>query len=118
MSSITSVYEALTPRNQLRLQELGARFRLARQRRQWTQKDLAAKAGISEGTLKKVEAGNPRVPLGFWLQLMDIFAMADEIEQLMWPENDRVGAAMDNRPLRQRVRRSRSAPIEFDLEDD
>jgi Predicted transcriptional regulator len=117
MPSASSVYETLTAKNQLRLQELGERFRLARQRRQWTQKDLAARAGISEGTVKKIEAGNPRVPVGFWLQLMDIFAIAAEIEQLALPENDRVGAAMDDRPLRQRVR-SRAAPIEFDLEED
>jgi transcriptional regulator with XRE-family HTH domain len=117
MPSASPVYETLTSRNQLRLQELGERFRLARQRRQWTQKDLAAKAGISEGTLKKIEAGNPRVPVGFWLQLMDVFGIADEIELLALPENDRVGAAMDDRPIRQRVR-SRTAPIEFDLGDD
>lgn len=117
MPSASSVYETLSSRNQLRLQELGERLRLARQRRQWTQKDLAAKAGISEGTLKKIEAGNPRVPMGFWLQLMDLFAIADEIEQLALPENDRVGTAMDDRPVRQRVR-SRAAPIEFDLGDD
>lgn len=117
MPSASSVYETLAARNQLRLEELGKRFRLARQRRQWTQKELAAKSGISEGTLKKIEAGNPRVPLGFWLQLMDVFAIAEEIEQLALPENDRVGAAMDDRPMRQRVR-SRAAPIEFDLGDD
>ena len=117
MPSESSVYESLSARNHLRLRELGERFRLARQRRQWTQKDLAGKAGISEGTLKKIEAGNPRVPFGFWLQLMDLFAIADEIEQLALPENDRVGTAMDDRPLRQRVR-NRVAPIEFDLGDD
>lgn len=117
MPSASAVYETLTARNQLRLRELGGRFRLARQRRQWTQKELASKAGISEGTLKKMEAGNPRVPVGFWLQLMDVFAIADEIEQLALPENDRVGEAMEDRPIRQRVR-SRAAPIEFDLGDD
>ena len=117
MPSASSVYETLCPKNQLRLQELGERLRLARQRRQWTQRELAAKAGISEGTLKKIEAGNPRVPVGFWLQLMDLFAIADELEQLALPENDRIGTAMDDRPLRQRVR-ARTAPIEFDLGDD
>jgi len=117
MSSLSPVYETLTPQNQLRLREFGERLRLARQRRNWTQKELAAKSGISEGTLKKIEAGNPRVPAGFWLQVMDIFAIADEIEHLALPENDRIGAAMENRPLRQRVR-TRAAPVDFDLGDD
>lgn len=117
MPSASPVYDTITTKNQFRLQELGQRLRLARQRRQWTQKELSSKSGVSEGTIKKIESGNPRVPLGFWVHIMDFLAMAHEIEQLALPENDSVGAAMDERPHRQRVR-SRSAPVEFDLEDD
>jgi transcriptional regulator with XRE-family HTH domain len=117
MPSASSVYETLAGKNQMRLQELGNRLRLARQRRQWTQKVLSGKTGVSEGTIKKIEAGNPRVPLGFWVQLLDVFALAEELDLLAQPENDRIGAAMEERPLRQRVR-AKAAPIEFDLEGD
>lgn len=117
MPSPSHVYETLAAQSQHRLRDLGERFRYARQRRQWTQRELSAKSGVSEGTIKKIEAGNPRVPLGFWVQIMDIFALADELDLLVVPENDSVGAAMEDRPLRQRVR-TRVAPIEFDLGDD
>lgn len=117
MPSFSSVYEALSHRNDLRLKELGSRLRLARQRRQWTQSVLATKSGVSAGTIKKIEAGNPRVPLGFWLQLMDVFALAHELESLALPEHDSVGAAMEVPTQRQRVR-SKTEPVNFDLEDD
>jgi transcriptional regulator with XRE-family HTH domain len=85
MPSYSDVYDAISAKNQMRLRELGERLRLARQRRQWTQKILSQKTGMSEGTIKKMEAGNPRVPLGFWVQLLDVFALADELELLAQP---------------------------------
>ena len=117
MPSTSSVYDALATANKMRLKELGERLKLARQRRQWTQKALSAKTGVSEGTIKKIEAGNPRVPIGFWLQLLDSFALAEELNLLAQPENDRIAAALEDRPLRQRVR-TKAVPIEFDLDGD
>ena len=117
MPSTSSVYDALATANKMRLKQLGERLKLARQRRQWTQKDLSAKTGVSEGTIKKIEAGNPRVPIGFWLQLLDSFALAEELNLLAQPENDRIAAALEDRPLRQRVR-TKAVPIEFDLDGD
>lgn len=117
MPSASPVYDAMSARNQFRLEELGTRLKLARQRRSWTQKELAAKSGVSEGTIKKIEGGNPRVPLGFWVQVMDCMALAHELEQLALPEQDRVGRALEEAPVRQRVR-AKSPDIDFDLEED
>lgn len=117
MPSASGVYETMAGKSRMRLVELGERFKLARQRRQWTQKVLASKTGVSEGTIKKIEAGNPRVPIGFWVQLLDVFALAEELDLLAQPDHDRIGSAMEDRPLRQRVR-VKAAPIEFDLEGD
>lgn len=117
MPSASPIYDAINARNRFRLEELGKRLRLGRQRRSWTQKELAAKSGISEGTIKKIEAGNPRVPLGFWVQLMDCLALAHELEQIALPEHDRVGSALEETPVRQRVR-NKAPEIDFDLEDE
>lgn len=117
MPSVSSVYDALTAINKARLQEFGERLKIARQRRQWTQKALSAKTGVSEGTIKKIEAGNPRVPIGFWIQLLDTFALAEQLDLLAQPDADRIAAALEERPLRQRVR-TRAAPVEFDLDGD
>jgi transcriptional regulator with XRE-family HTH domain len=43
---------------------LGARIRLARRERHWSQDDLAARAGITSRTLSKIEHGDPSVGLG------------------------------------------------------
>lgn len=117
MPSASNVYESMAAKSRMRLVELGERLRRARQRRQWTQRVLSSKTGVSEGTIKKIEAGNPRVPIGFWVQLLDVFALVEELELLAQPEKDRIGAAMEDRPIRQRVR-AKAAPIEFDLEGD
>lgn len=43
---------------------LGARIRLARRERRWSQDELAARAGITARTLSKIERGDLSVGLG------------------------------------------------------
>jgi transcriptional regulator with XRE-family HTH domain len=45
-------------------QLLGERIRLARRGRRWSQRELAERAGITPGTLIKIERGEPSVRLG------------------------------------------------------
>lgn len=95
MPKNSAVYDKLSPRSILRLELLGQRLRNARKRRGWTQQALAEKAGISEGTIKNLEAGSPRVPLAFLVQAMDEFGLAEELDQLVLPDNDSLGAALE-----------------------
>jgi transcriptional regulator with XRE-family HTH domain len=43
---------------------LGARIRLARRQRGWSQEDLAERAGVTARTVYKIEKGDPTVRLG------------------------------------------------------
>jgi transcriptional regulator with XRE-family HTH domain len=43
---------------------LGAEIREARLQRRWSVRELAERAGVSTGTLQKVEHGDPSVSLG------------------------------------------------------
>jgi transcriptional regulator with XRE-family HTH domain len=43
---------------------LGARVRLARSERRWTVEDLAARVGVADKTIRKVEHGDLTVALG------------------------------------------------------
>ena len=45
-------------------QLLGAQIQVARRDRQWSQKELASRAGITTPTLSKIEKGNPGVAIG------------------------------------------------------
>jgi transcriptional regulator with XRE-family HTH domain len=46
------------------LELLGEQIKLARIRRGWSEKALAERAGVDRGTVRNVEAGNPRVAIG------------------------------------------------------
>ncbi len=46
------------------LSRLGTRLREARLRRNWTQVETAEKAGLSDSSVKKVEAGSARITIG------------------------------------------------------
>jgi transcriptional regulator with XRE-family HTH domain len=43
---------------------LGAKVRLARRERRWTVEELAERAGVNHGTIRKVERGDLSVGLG------------------------------------------------------
>lgn len=43
---------------------MGEQIKLGRKRRRWTEQDLAARAGISRGTLQKIEKGDLGCALG------------------------------------------------------
>lgn len=43
---------------------MGEQIKLGRKQRRWTEQDLAARAGISRGTLQKIEKGDPGCALG------------------------------------------------------
>jgi transcriptional regulator with XRE-family HTH domain len=45
-------------------QLLGSEIKLARVERRWSVRELAERAGISTGTLRKVEQGDPTVAIG------------------------------------------------------
>jgi transcriptional regulator with XRE-family HTH domain len=47
---------------------LGARIRLGRKERRWTVRQLAERVGVTEGTLRKIEQGEPSVSLGAALE--------------------------------------------------
>jgi len=48
---------------------LGEQIRAARRERRWSQEELAARAGVTAETLRKVEHGNPSVALGTAFEL-------------------------------------------------
>lgn len=51
---------------------LGERIRAARRERRWSQRELAERAGITPGTLIKIERGDPSVRLGTAFELASL----------------------------------------------
>lgn len=83
---------------------LGARLKEARLRRNWTQQQTALKAGLSESSVKKAEAGSPRIMVAAYLSLLDIFGVPTAFDAVLAPGEDTLGEALGRSALRQRAR--------------
>ena len=89
------------------LTALGERLREARLKRNWTQGQTAQKAGLSESSIKKVEAGSPRIMIAAYLSLLDVFGLPSAFDALLAPGDDVVGEALARSTLRQRAHAGR-----------
>lgn len=92
------------------LRALGERLKEARLRRNWTQEQTARKAGLSESSIKKVEAGSPRIMVAAYLSLLDVFGAPTAFDAVLAPGEDTLGEALGRSALRRRARPPQEAP--------
>ena len=90
------------------LTALGERLREARLRRNWTQQQTAEKAGLSESSVKKVEAGSPRITVAAYLSLLDVFGASTALDRVLAQGDDTLGEALSRSALRRRARPPRT----------
>jgi transcriptional regulator with XRE-family HTH domain len=90
------------------LAQLGARLKEARLRRNRTQAQTAEKAGLSESSVKKVESGTPRITMGAYLSLLDVFGLGTAFDQVVAPGDDTLGEALSRSATRRRAGRPRA----------
>ena len=83
---------------------LGLRLKEARLRRNWTQQQTAEKAGLSESSVKKVEAGSPRITVGAYLSILDVFGLPTAFDRLIAQGDDNLGEALGRHAVRRRAR--------------
>jgi len=71
------------------LTALGARLRRAREsfqgQRRERQSDFAARVGVSVPTYRKMEKGDPGVPIGYWVRALWLLDRLDEVDGLIAP---------------------------------
>lgn len=89
------------------LTALGERLKEARLRRNWTQDQTAQKAGLSESSIKKVEAGSPRIMIAAYLSLLDVFGAPTAFDAVLAPGDDTLGEALARSAIRRRARPER-----------
>lgn len=91
------------------LKALGARLRAERLRRNESQQVFAARIGVSIPTLYKMEAGEPKVQLGYWAVALDVLGRVEEFKALLAPSEDLFAKYEQTRqPVRQRAPRKRA----------
>ena len=71
-----------------KLQNLGSRLREERIRRNETQALFAARIGVSVPTLRKMEAGDPAVLIGYWTTALEILDRAADLDAILAAPED------------------------------
>ncbi|MDJ0780049.1 MAG: helix-turn-helix transcriptional regulator [Gammaproteobacteria bacterium] len=98
------------------LAALGERLKEARLRRNWTQAEIAGKAGLSESSIRKVEAGSPHITVGAYLALLDVIGLPTALDRVVALGDDTLGEELGRHAMRKRARTQRLAEIdEFDI---
>ena len=99
------MHENMSPAVRRVLRALGDDMRTARRRRRITQADLAARMGVSVGTVKRLEAGDSGLAIGSLAMAMLAFGKLDRLLEVLPEHADDIGFMLDRENLPQRVRR-------------
>jgi len=62
------------------LASLGIRLKQRRLDRNDRQSDAAARLGVSLATYRKMEAGNPSIPIGYWVRMIRLYGELESLD--------------------------------------
>jgi transcriptional regulator with XRE-family HTH domain len=86
------------------IEKLGTDLALARRRRHISQASLAERIGASLNTVKRMEKGDPRVPLHFVARTLHVFGDIEKLAQLQDTGEDQIGLVLMDEQLPKRIR--------------
>lgn len=86
------------------LRKMGQDINDARRRRRITIELMAERAGLSRGTIGKIEKGDPTTSMGGYASVLFILGMEGRLNDLVDSAHDLVGRRLDDEKLPQRVR--------------
>ncbi|CAG2141424.1 helix-turn-helix transcriptional regulator [Cupriavidus numazuensis] len=86
------------------LVKLGNDLSLARRRRMLTQESMAERIQTSVATLRRLEKGDPRIPIGTIAQAFFVLGELNKITGMLDTASDEIGLTLMNEQLPQRVR--------------
>ncbi len=92
------------------LAKLGDDISAARRRRRIPMALMAERAFVSRNTVARVEKGDPGVSMGIYATVLFVLGMAEGVGDLADAGADRVGLALEEERLPQRVRSVPKAP--------
>jgi len=95
----------LLPSQQRTLKEMGDQIRLARLRRDLSSEQIAERAGISRGTLIKIERGDEGVAMGYYFRTLIALGLGQDI--LLLAKDDELGRKLQDAKLELRERASK-----------
>lgn len=86
----------------------GRNIRTARLKRQLTIDMMLERTGMSKGTYRKIEKGDPTVALGSYAMCLFALGFGSVLGEVAAPPADATGLLLDQERLPKRVRRSRA----------
>ncbi|MDP2245709.1 helix-turn-helix transcriptional regulator [Pseudomonas sp.] len=89
------------------IRKLGSDLALARRRRHISQQSLAERMGASLSTVRRMEKGDPRVPIHFIARALQVFGEIEALAGLIDSARDDIGLVLMDERLPQRVRSKR-----------
>ncbi len=92
------------------LKKLGHDLSLARRRRMLTQESMAERIQTSVATLRRLEKGDPRIPIGTIAQAFFVLGELNKVTGLLDTASDDIGLTLMNEQLPQRVRGKNRKP--------
>lgn len=104
MSKSSPSIEILSSATLLALESLGSNLRVARERRGDSLKAMSVRIGASIPTLRRMEAGDPKVSIGIYAAALWAFGKSELIADILKPGEDEYATMLDvNRASRKRV---------------
>ncbi len=99
------VKRALLPAHQRILATLGENIRLARLRRDYTSEQVSERAGLSRGTLIKIEHGDEGVSIGHYFRVLVVLGLHEDISKVA--QDDLLGRKLQDLKLEVKERASK-----------
>lgn len=102
--------KAYPPSIQRTVRNLGRDIRIARKKRRMPVADFAARMGVSQGTLVRLERGEPGVSIGVLAMALLALGESGRLEEILDVSRDDTGLMLDVDSLPQRIRARRRSP--------
>jgi transcriptional regulator with XRE-family HTH domain len=90
------------------LGKLGDDLALARRRRRLSQASMAERTQTSVATLRRLERGDPRIPIGLIARVLFVLGDLDKLDALLDTARDDIGLLLMNQQVPKRVRQSKN----------
>ena len=106
------------PSVQRALRELGRDIRIARKKRRMPVADFAVRMGVSQGTLLRLENGNPGVAVGAVAMALLALGELHRLGTIIDVSTDDTGLMLDANSLPQRIRRPKPLVLAREVASD
>lgn len=98
----------LTPKAEAAISRLGQDIKTARKKRRLSQRDFAAKMGVSLSTVQRLEGGDPGISTGVLAMAFIALGNLRRFTEVLDVASDDIGLIRDQSELPQRIRKKTS----------